>query len=105
MQKLNSRKAALVKTKSVPDTEKAALQKSLDTALMSSEDSDEDGTFIVRPLSWRSKKAADFYHSLDTKFEKRQSIRSRLMTFQRQEGMVSDRLPPPPGSVPTWCLK
>ena len=71
--------------------------------LMNSEESEEDGAFSVRLLPWRSKKATDLY-SLDKKHEKRCSVRSKRMTFERRDGDVSDRERPVEGSVPEWCL-
>lgn len=50
MQKLNSRKAALLKTKAVSEEEKPSLRDGLLPCLMSSEESEDDGTFTVRPL-------------------------------------------------------
>ena len=94
-----------MKTKAVHEDQKPALRESLVPCLMSSEDSDDDGTFSVRPLPWRSSRASEIYHSLDEKCEKRKSTRSRRMTFTRGKGMPSDRQKPVAGSVPAWCLK
>ena len=105
LQKLNSRKAALMKTRSVKEEEKPSLRASLLPYLMSSEESDDEGTFTVRPLLWRSARATDIYHSLDDKCDRRRSIRSKMMRFARKEGVPSDRMKPPTGSVPGWCLK
>ena len=94
-----------MKTKCVGETEKQRIRASLLPCLMSSEDSEEDGTFTVRPLPWRSSRAVQIYHSLDEKHERRQSARSKLMTFHRREGMPSDREKPSAEAVPAWCLK
>ena len=94
LQKLNSRKAALMKTKGVKEEEKPSLRASLLPCLMSSEVSDDEGTFTVRPLPWRSARATDIHHSLDDKCDRRRSIRSKMMRFARKEGVPSDRRKP-----------
>ena len=104
-QKLNARKAALVKTKAVSEQEKPAIREGLLPCLMSSEESEGDGEFIVRPLPWRSARAADICHSLDEKYEKRKSNRSKRMTFARKTGLPSDRKKPSAVTVPGWCIK
>lgn len=105
MQKLNSRKAALVKTKTISERQKPPFRASLLPCLMSSEDSEDDGTFSIRPLPWRSDKASVVYHTLDEKHDRRRSTKSKMMTFERKIGMPSDRKKPHAKSVPDWCLK
>ena len=105
MQKLNSRTAALAKTTAIPEGEKGKFKESLLGTLMSSEDSDDSGSFDVRPLPWRSHSATDFFNALDKKHEKRLSQKSRMMMYSRKQGLASDRPKPATGSVPAWCLK
>lgn len=105
LQKLNVRVAALAKSKAVTEQEKARWKEALLPSLVSSEDSDEEGSFTVRPLPWRSEKASEFFFTLDEKHERKRSIRSKMMTFQRNYGLPSDRQKPPVGTVPEWCLK
>ena len=64
--------------------------------LISSEESaDEDeGQFLVRPLHWRSEKVDDLFATLDRKYRKRQTIRSKKVSFERMEGLPSDRPKP-----------
>ena len=54
MQKLNARKAALHKTTAIPEKDKAMWMECLVPEVMSSEDSEDDGSFTVRSLPWRS---------------------------------------------------
>ena len=106
LQKLNARKAALRKTRAIPDTEKPTWMECLVPELMSSEESEDDGSFTIRPLPWRSEKATSFLLGMDHKHQKRQSRKSLVMTFQRNEGTLpSDRPKPIDGSVPAWAVK
>lgn len=105
MQKLNSRSAALAKTRSLSDSDRSGLKVAVVPCLMSSEESDEDGSFTIRPLPWRSDKVNRLFKNLDSKHEKKQSRKSKMMTSVRKEGDASDRPQPAEGSVPAWCLQ
>lgn len=70
--------------------------------LTSSEDSDDDGTFTVRSIAWRSNKVSEFFKELDLRHEKKLPNKSRKMTSQRYEGIESNRQQPTEGSVPSW---
>lgn len=102
---MNSRRAALQKSTVLTEFEKPELMKALVPELISSEDSDNDGSFTVRPLPWRSDTANELHYSLDKKHVKRLSVKSRRMTSDRQRGLASDRAMPDPKTLPTWCLK
>lgn len=104
LQKLNARKAALSKSTAIPDKDKKKLKECLTADLMSSEESEEDGSFIVHPLPWRSEKATGIFHGLDKKHDRRKTKRSKVMTFARKRGQLSDRPKPPKGSVPDWTV-
>ena len=43
------------------ESEKAKIEECLCVDLLSSKDSDEDGSFIIHPLPWRSQKVDDTY--------------------------------------------
>ena len=101
MQKLASRQVAL--EKSAKDKER--WRECLTEDLISSEDSKDDGSFLVRPLPWRSEKVTSFFSSLDRKQSKRKSRKSKMMMMARKEGQMSERPKPPPGSLPTWALR
>ena len=70
--------------------------------LISSEESGEEdeGQFIVRPLPWRSEKVDNFFATLDHKHEKRQTVRSKKMSYGRKDGLPSDRPKPQDGTLP-----
>ena len=73
---------------------------------MSSEESDSDaevGKFITKPLPWRSDKVSKLFVSLDRKSQRYRSKRSRLMDFNREIGVVSDR--PQPSFLEDWICK
>ncbi len=72
---------------------------------MSSEDSEDDGSFAVCALPWRSEKATSFLLSLDRKLDKRRSRKSKVMTFERKMGLPSDRPKPVAGSTPGWVIR
>ena len=105
MQKLNARKAALRKTTAIPEKDKAMWMECLVPEVISSEDSEDDGSFTVHPLPWRSGKATRFLTSLDLKHRKKQSRKSRVMTYQRNDGLPSDCPKPIVGCVPDWVIK
>lgn len=73
--------------------------------IMSSEESDEEGSFAVKPLPWRSDRTTKFLKTLDSKAEKKKSRKSQSMTFARSTGPISDRPKPADGSVPAWTVK
>ena len=101
---MNLRKAALLKTTAIAERDKPKLMGSFIPELMSSEESEDDGTYTIRPLPWRSEKATDLFYCLDTKSDKKRSKRSRRMTCERLQGPPSDR-EKPKESVPSWCVK
>lgn len=106
LQKLNSRKVTLKKTGAIPSKEKPKFLEAIVPELMSSEDSeDDDGSFVVRPLPWRSSKISEILFALDEKHDRKRSRKSRMMKFQRLEGLPSERPQPIAGTVPNWCIK
>ena len=105
MQKLKACKAALEKTRALPEHDKPLWKESLIVELMSSEESEDDKAFTIHPLPWRSMKATDFMHCLDSKHEKKKSRKSRVMTYERHEGSLSDWPKPVDGSIPAWCIR
>lgn len=81
----------------------------LNIDLISSEDSDEDTEnetrqFITRPLPWRSDKVTRFFQQLDKRHHKGTTHRSKMMSFKRIEGDLSDRLRPISTTVPEWAF-
>ena len=76
---------------------------------MSSEESDdsddeqEQTTFRVRPLLWRSEKVTSFINRLDQKNKTSTSQRSKCMSVNRSIGLPSDRLPH--DSLSDWMVK
>ena len=97
---MKSRIAALHKTKAISEKDKTTVKAILTPEFMSSEESDDVGSFTVRPLSWRSQKATDIMCCLDDRHVS--SERSRRMTFDRLEGPVSDRIRPVADSRIYW---
>lgn len=79
--------------------------KSFIPELMSSEESEDDGTYTIRPLPWRSEKVTDLFYRLDGKIDKKKSKRSKRMTSDRFKGDPSDRTVPTDMSIPSWCVK
>lgn len=105
LQKLKTRKAALQRTKSVTEKQKMAFKGVLIPEMMSSEESEDDGTFSVSLLPWRSDNASDFFYGLDSKHTKRSSKKSQKMCFERCElGRKSSRVKPASKGVPEWCF-
>ncbi len=105
MQKLKQRKVALQRTTAILEKDKSKWKECLVPEVMSSEDSEDDGSFTVRPLPWRSEKANSFLSSLDCKHGKKQSKKSKIMTLCRENRSPSDRSKPIDGSIPAWVFK
>jgi len=104
LQKLTSRKVALRKSTSTSEASKEKWKECLIEEQISSEDSDEDGTFFVHLLLWRADKVSSFSRSLDRKQDKRRSKKSKVMTFERKTGLPSEHPKPMRGSVPVWTV-
>ena len=100
VQKLTSRQVALHKSTSTSEKDKEKWKECLIEDLISSEDSDEDGSFLVRPLPWRADKVTNFLCSLDKKQDKKRSRKSKIMTLERKTGLASMHAKPIAGSVP-----
>jgi hypothetical protein len=58
---------------------------------------------VVRPLSWRSKKFTDVLESLDRKWNRRASTKSRAMARPRHAGQPV-RSNPPEG-ISSWMME
>ena len=105
IQKLISRQVALQKSSATSEQDKEKWRECLIEELISSEESDEDGSFLVRLLPWRVDKVTNYFFShLDKKCDKRRSKKSRVMTFERKNGLPSERTKPTPWSVPAWTV-
>ena len=89
MQKLKRHKTSLRQSSAVSEKDKAKWMDCIFLEIISSEDSgddsDEDGSFVVRPMPWRSDKASSFLLSLDRKHDKKQS-RVKLCPFRGKRG-------------------
>ena len=85
-----------MKTGAIPEKGMPKLMKSFIPEL-SSEESEDDGTYTIRPLSWRSEKATDLFYCLDGKTDKKKSKRSKRMTSERFKEDPSDRTVPTDG--------
>lgn len=90
---------------STSDKDKEKWKECLIEELISSEDSEDDGSFLIRPLPWRSEKVTSFFCNLDKKQDKKKSHRSKIMTFERKTGPPSQRSKPLDGSVPAWAIR
>ena len=103
LQKLTNRQMALKKTTSVIEEYKKKFEPCLVQEVISSEESSDEGEFIVRPLPWRSDQLTELFLGLDRKHNKRASPRSKRMSFSRKQGMPSDQ--PKPSNLPDWFFK
>ncbi|XP_063431321.1 uncharacterized protein LOC134713993 [Mytilus trossulus] len=94
--KLNNRKKALKEKSSMPKEQKETVIQSMEIQYMSSEqtDSEDEGSFIVRPLPWRSDDFDKLVKKLDQKHENKLSKRSRRQNNVRKVGAVSSRKKP-----------
>ena len=81
------------------------LNKVLLVDLMSSEESDDDESFIVHPLSWRSQKYKNFIENLDEAGSNSISVKSKRMRSKRILGTISERPCPDLPSTLSWTIK
>ncbi|XP_070549079.1 uncharacterized protein [Ptychodera flava] len=121
-QKLARRKDVLEKSTSIESTRKAELKEVLQTAYISSEDTDtaddfdlsSDDDLLVserrrskplrkRPLLWRSKTLNEAFAMLDQRHAKKLKKMGGCFIHERREGAPSDR--PSPEDAPSWAIK
>lgn len=71
------------------------------------EDSDEENpvkkSIVVSPLGWRSPRFNEVLHSLDRKWLRRATERSRTMMKSRREGPEINA--EPPEGIPAWMKR
>ena len=127
IKKLRRRQRALELTASVNETYKEELKKGLTLECMSpeyseteSEQDDEEESsqdenevnshhiqekrrIVRRPLSWRSWAFNDHLASLDRKWSRRATVRSKAMAKERQEGGTLQC--EPPDWLPSWMKR
>ena len=70
---------------------------------MSSEDSGDDDTLVVRPLLWRSDLVNTFFDNLDKQNMEEKSPQARRQLKARFTGVPSSRSACAP--LPRWALK
>ena len=71
---------------------------------MSSEESGEDDTMIVKPLQWRSRRVYKFFHQLDEKISDSKTAQAKRQRKTRViSNEVSDR-PQPEMGFPEWSF-
>ncbi len=114
LQKLEARKATLMKLKTLDERSKQKWMTALTYEMMTSEDSewveaDNEGNtqkvYTKRPLPWRSDKVSEFFQRLDASHKRGTSQRSKDMTLPRDEGIPSDRSKPISLSRFAWLFK
>ena len=92
---------ALSLKRSYTEEKKEKIERCLVLDLMSSEDEEEDGTFSVRPLRWRSAVMDQYVSELDDKIKATKSKKAARQTVQRKLGEMSVR--PVPTQVSAEC--
>lgn len=103
-QKLESRKAVLLKTSAIKDAQRDLWKKVVIKEFISSEESGEEEiangekrqVMLVKPLPWRSARVVRFFSQLDHKAQKNKSKQSKQQTLPRVAGEFSAR-PKPAG--------
>ena len=104
LQKLESRKAILLKTNSLKDTQRDLWKKVVVKEFISSEESGEEDisngekcqVILVKPLPWRAPKVDRSFTQLHHKAQKNKSKQSKQQTLPRVVGVRSAR-PKPTG--------
>lgn len=79
----------------------------LKSELMSSEESGEDDTIIVKPLLWRAAKLNRFFHSLDeanNEVKTPQAKRQKRRRVFSEEASVREKPNPDSNSIPEWAF-
>lgn len=92
------------KSSAISEKDKTSWKECLVEQLISSEESDDDGSFVIHSLPWRSEKVDNFFSGLDRKSDKKKTKKSKMMTFQRIKGLRSNRPRPSLEKVPEWAL-
>jgi len=103
--KMKKRIAAVDLKRSYPVVKKGKVKKCLTMEFMSSEDEEDDGSFSIRPLPWRSEVFEKILQELDAKTRLSQSKKSKRQTILRKIGEPSAR--PPPEHIEredTWSI-
>lgn len=69
---------------------------------MSSEESGEDDSIIIRPLAWRTSYVSNMFKRIDAYCHARKSPQARRQTKQRVNGCTSNRSVP--DDYPVWAV-
>jgi len=77
--------------------------KVLVNCMISSEESGDDESIVVKPLPWRSTLVDDFFEMLDGELMKDRSSQAKRQFKQRVVGPSSLR--ERPTSMPSWAIK
>ena len=72
--------------------------------LMSSEESDDNETVVVKPLPWRSEYVDKIFHTIDKYTSAKKSSQAKRQTKSRNVGSASLRMLPQHIDLPAWAL-
>ena len=71
--------------------------------LISSEDSDENDSIVVKPLPWRAPKGTDFFKKLDVLIDEDKTSQAKRQRKDRIISSVESSRQKPSGGVPKWA--
>ena len=71
--------------------------------LISSEDSDENDSIVVKPLPWRALKVTDFFKKLDVLIDEDKTSQAKRQRKDRIISSVESSRQKPSGGVPKWA--
>ena len=71
--------------------------------LISSEESDENDSIIVRPLPWRAPKVTDFFKKLDVLIDEDKTSQAKRQRKDRVMSSTESSRPIPASRIPKWA--
>ena len=71
--------------------------------LISSEESDENDSIIVRPLPWRAPKVTDFFKKLDVLIDEDKTSQAKRQRKDRVMSSTESSRPIPASGIPKWA--
>jgi len=104
LQKKKERESALMKNKKLTDEQRQKWLSVINNDFMSSEESGEEDSIIIRPLPWRSKYVDSMFRKIDEYAKSKKSSQARRqLKVRRFSKDLSQRLAPI--EAPEWSLQ
>ena len=102
LQKKKERESAVMKNSKLSEESRQKLLSVMTNDFMSSEESGDDDTIVVHPLTWRSQYVKVMFQRIDAYNKNAKSPQARRQMKQRSNGSVSSRVSP--SDAPEWSV-